>query len=90
MIIIIIIEARVVETIYVPTKLIVSRIPAVKAEILVIWMPVHEPASSETVYRVHAKRTTMEVTRETPVEVIVIVITSGVSLGHGLPPAKRL
>jgi len=90
MVIIIIIEARVVETIYVPNKPIVSRIPAVKAGILVIWMPVHDFASSETVHRVHPKRTTMEVTRETPVGVIIIVITSGVSPGHGVPPAKRL
>jgi len=90
MVVIIIIEARVVETIYVPTNSIVSRIPAVIAEILVIWMPVHKPDSSETVHRVHPKRTTMKVTGETPVEVILIVITSGVSPRHGAPPAKRL
>jgi len=87
MVIIIIKEARVVETMSIITNPIVSRIPTLKAGILVVRIVVHEPASLETVHRVHPKRTTVEVTEEHPVEAIIIVITSGVSPGHRIPPA---
>jgi len=89
-VIIIIKEAGVVETICIITNPIVSRIPTVIAVILVVWMVVHEPTSHETVHRAHPKRTTVEVAGEPPVEAIIIVITSGVSPGHGVPPAQGL
>jgi len=89
-VIIIIEEAGVVETISFITHPIVSRIATVIAGILVVWMVVHEPTSLETIHRIHPKRTTIEVTGEPPVGAIVVVITSGVSPGHGVPPAKGL
>jgi len=90
MVIIIIMEARVVETISIVTNPIVSRIPTLIAEKFVVWMVAHKPAPLETVHRVHPKRTTIEVTGEPPVEAIVIVTTNGVSPGHRIPPSKGL
>jgi len=90
MVTIIIKEAGVVKATSIIINPIVSRIPTVIAGRLVVWMMVHEPASFETVHRVHPKRPTIKVTGEPPVEAIVVVITSGVFPGHRVPPSKGL